>query len=590
LSEGTREAVFEDGLLDLLIAQLELQGNKPASLIDAENLTVAFLGKALVTDTRLVASGLKSRMSMKIWMFCSGITLPEDSAISKLLKAVKIAKDRKAPTFLLTHPNGVSHLTVRVPCLGDKDEAGMKTLTHILRFNMTMLGVKFENLKIIKDQSLGSTCSLPAAIGKAMDSLMASAGTSRGLSADPPFKFKNGFEANLVESLAALRLLNTKRLFIRTKPAKKVAKGPRPPAPIPVTESDLRELILQKLGLKSPTLVVTLSINMLRWTINAMCSTHNRTFPGGYICAAKDRNGVKTNEGLLLRMGYVPKTPSGSSIISVFSTGTQEITKDGVKSIKLCDLDKKSNPNGIDFRSYRTAMVLCCPKLSDSSDDEMIKQLNVNDVDVKSAHTLRAFNEPEMRILCDELARAYGAKISLKVKDTKTKPVHYRAEKNAVVNASANLNFYDSVGNTYKNLDDVPLSIRRFVAKTFNYKLKEKREAPGDPEGPQPPKKQRTVNPSSPRLANSDEEHARELKEVESLIDDSNLKERRALRDLLVEKGTPLPVWLDWQWDLAAACFAGLTVQDRETFLCDPVAAMTPPPASSEEDGGAMTL
>jgi hypothetical protein len=472
VADQIRDSVYEDALLDTLISYSKDENIKSSA--DALLFVHSKLWKWIFKDTKAVASGLAERLSLKLSLFLAGVVLPEDSPIVALLKKSGVTKERTMPIALLTYNNGTPRITIRVPCVGAKDQSAVTNLANLFRLGSLMLGIKKEEVRVHQDASLGSACHLTQAQNKMIDSLVAAIQSSRGLFAGETHKFKNGCEANLIEAMALLRVLQTKSNFMRQKPQKKVISGPRPPALNPVVSNDLRDLIYDKLGFKTNS-VLSYGGLFLKWLINTACSVHCKSFPGSFMFAAKVRNNTKSTEGLLVRMGYVPLAPSGTSLVSVIMTKTKSDEKDP-KPV-LIEANEKEFPEGISFREFRTALVLALPKLSIGDERPMKAQLNTDDINIQTRETLVVYKNPRIAQCVDELARAYGCKLALKIKDSKATARHFVSQRNALINSSANLPLFDARGNEYKTERDVPEQMLRYVAKTFNYKLKEKRPA-----------------------------------------------------------------------------------------------------------------
>jgi hypothetical protein len=337
---------MEDAILDCLIS-VAVDPDKP-KINDAEDAKL-FTRQQLfgpprkegvkqtegwiIENSVAIATGIQTRLAMKLIMFLSGETLKEDSALAGLLKKTVRIRERKLPIGLLSNPNNTPFLTVSIPALGDKDEAGTQSLAHLLQFARCMLGVPLTSLKVRKDNELGSKVMLPTQINKGLDALTLAALSPKGSFAGTRHKFENGFEANLPECIGALRMLNDNSVYLRRKAPPKQSPEKKSPAPGPVTAQDLREAILMLGGFKAPNLQNTYGVQVVKWVFNTMSSTACRNFPGGFKYSVKASNQCKSNQALFSKMGYDMIVPIGAALISVFSTGVRMDKDDPKKEI-----------------------------------------------------------------------------------------------------------------------------------------------------------------------------------------------------------------------------------------------------------------
>jgi hypothetical protein len=113
------------------------------------------------------------------------------------------------------YKDDISSLVITVPDYED-DEDTCKVLVSLIAFAGKIHGCRVENIKILKDFKLGSgKLSISGSNKKLMQDIQASAQNPSGLYAGERYKFQSGFQGNLVDMIAAMRLLNLKSEFIR---------------------------------------------------------------------------------------------------------------------------------------------------------------------------------------------------------------------------------------------------------------------------------------------------------------------------------------------------------------------------------------
>jgi hypothetical protein len=167
--------------------------------------------------------------------------------------------------------------------------------------------------------------------------------------------------------------------------------------------------------------------------------------------------------------------------------------------LEVYKIDKKTAPQGVDYRVFRTAVAFCLPKLDLSSSISMEKQLATCDDAVTNSNVLVAFKQRQE--LVDAVYKAYAAKVAVAAKAAKAKPIHFQMERNKVLscsiqptssNSKLEHEYVDARGSRYSSYGEIPKVYLEFISGQFNYKLnfakRKELDAPTDDRDPKQPK------------------------------------------------------------------------------------------------------
>jgi hypothetical protein len=200
-------------------------------------------------------------------------------------------------------------------------------------------------------------------------------------------------------------------------------------------------------------------------TVLSMCVKPLHTnFPGGWMKAAKDINQVKSQEGLLVRLGYVMKVADTHKLRNVIFTDAP-ILENTPCVLRPFD-DKKDS---LEFSEFRTVVALLLPKIDPSSEEAMDEQIKRDPMKVKSLHTLQAYQGKRQKCVdALNIANAYKVAIDSDRK-SKAKPVHYEAARNHVLNLSHDVPLIDAKGVEYPTFSDIPAPVQKYLRKAYFY-------------------------------------------------------------------------------------------------------------------------
>jgi hypothetical protein len=487
---GVREAIIEDGILDMMICTEDY--HTIGSYLDATSYTQSLFWRWIEKSDALVARDVPRRLAMSLWMFKSGREIPQTDALSKLLKKAVINEERPIPIIVLAHVEGETILTVRCPDVPQDAEVPTKMLAMLINFATTILCVKTENLRLCRDRELGQNVSIPAAVQRQLEMIRLSANLPKGDYPGEVLETSSGVKANLVEMLALMRLLNSKSELIRVRPAKK--GDPQIKA---VTLQDLRVKFNMKMGLESK--VESWALRFIKSTLALLIKSNNKQFPGGWTYAAKSRNNTSSMEGLLHQMGYTFVIPPDYNVMSVLMSRT---TTDPAGDKKIRPLNEKET---LDYSEFRTAVALTLPKISPASTVSMDRQVREDPLDCRRPHVISAFKENKRQKLTNALRTAFAIKTAVESKKaSKATGVHFVHTRNELVNLSHGLSFVDATGVEYTRYNEIPEHVRGFLQKRFHHPIGDKSKRPPSPsemdvEEEQPPAKKAKVSKAVPK-------------------------------------------------------------------------------------------
>jgi hypothetical protein len=347
---------------------------------------------------------------------------------------------------------------------------------------MVALGVLYENIYLVEDSTLGSEIPIPARVQSLLSGMTKAFESSKGFFAGNVIEFENGFKANLIEMIGAMRLLSTYQEQLR-----KAHVGLKKNTS--VSYQELSEAVYRELGVNTSS-ATTYALRFTKGLIQTMCRPISAGhFPGGITHALKERCGASTLEHVAHKMGYTPVVASGHKVLKVMTTLTMG------HGAKMCKLHPLANNEMSDFKTFRSAVALLLPKINPQSDIPMMDQIKVAPLKKHTLQTLRAYKENRMPPVVDALNVAFAVVQTIGSKTSKSSPELYRQARGHLVNMTHEMKLVDALGNEYNDFKEIPQSVRGFLRKAFQFpELKREREE-GEPE--RSAKKPRTRGPKA---------------------------------------------------------------------------------------------
>jgi len=364
-------------------------------------------------------------------------------------------------------------LCIRVPNIDANNTGQMKNLAYLTDITLDICNFKRENLRIMKDPSLGSDLKIPAQINNMLASMKASVHSSTGDYAGNVIQFHQGFKANLVEILAAIKLLRMKQDMLRKINMSKIPDNRKFSH---INQTMLREKFNQMSGIMKPDTGEFLSM-YLKYLFSFLTRYGQKRFPGIWINSLRKRNNVASNEALFAKMGYLVKGINAHKVLSVLFQTVKE-AEDG--TLRLTERFPKNSEDDSTHPEFRAGVITLLPLINPEEEKPLKDQTNRGLLSIESRSTLNFYSENSEMVEAGNLA--YAINRSLKGKNPKAKAAHFQSARNAFINKTANLKFLDYAGNAYSKYSDIPINIREYLQKLLRRKIGSKRSVPEEEE------------------------------------------------------------------------------------------------------------
>jgi hypothetical protein len=458
LPKAAREAFMEDSLTDMFASNIvdnPITSPQEATLYVRTNLPRYVQG-----HTALSISGAVERIAVKLLLFSTGKPAPRDGKLGKLVREVKLADKYKAPLVQLYHVKGSPKLYVRLPGLKDTDTASKAAFESLMTLMHYTTGVKAEDMFFNMDTSLGDSLHFDSTSLKLIDELTSSAALPSG--AFPGEVLKIGdYKCTLPTILASLHFLARKQNFLRKRDPQNKEEVKQ------VTASELRASFNIRTGLSDKS--KSYPAMLLKAALAVSVSSTNRVFPGGWIKSNRELNGVKSDSGLLYKMGYTEKVPFHHKLLSVIHN---EVSINPAGKAHVVNKSGKEN-NSYSFLEFRAGTVFTAPLLNHTLTDGMDTQCKREPLSVKSEVVLDNFSDNKYHKAINSLNRAHALLTTVNKGNAKTKPIHYENARNEFFHLCAKVPIKDGCGGNHHNLSDLPTPIYEYCRKTFRFKKSE---------------------------------------------------------------------------------------------------------------------
>jgi hypothetical protein len=472
LPASIRNSFFEDILLDHCISCKDSE--TVASLDDGKRFVTTAISGQVIMDEDIAIMSTVSRLAIKLVYYNSSKKVPDDTRVAALLRETKKLKIQGAPLIQLVHPSeGKKTLVVTVPMYEFTDETTAKSCAAVFNFCLSIHGLGKDNLLVVTDKDLGEgKLALSKTLLNFMNSMTSSATIPLGYFAGEDVKFPTGYVGNLPCMLASMRLLNSKRDYLR--------KRTRLPTGVsPVAFYNLQEMFNSVSGLKSEE-QKGWPLEITKAALNSCIALNNTGFPGGWVYQNRSKNHVKTDMALVQLLGWIPKSPSKEKLLEVlFNTVDEESTvgEDGKRRVTkrtIVNISKDKRP--MSLPEFRTGVSLLLPYINPASSETVREQIHVDTLSVKSRQTLDSFMDNAMVEAVNILNDAYALRVSCKNPKSKTTPVHYQSARQRLLGESSKLPFVDMTGAKYESLFKIPEKTLKEFLQVFPYKVKPRKD------------------------------------------------------------------------------------------------------------------
>jgi len=473
-----RDSILEDGILDLLLARSE--GETPITdFSKAKEVTDQVLrsGWLNMTDA-VVASGIVSRIAMKLHIVKKGCVVPEDHKLAKALRKVHLdTKKEYVPVTVLSGSRDHKILTVRIPCIGEgpHKEGHENNLAVLLRFAAKSLNLSIDQIRIIPDKELGIHCTMSAKLAVLIEQLSESTNSTEGYFNGEVHEFKSGFKGNLVHILTGIYLLKKFEDHV-CRPVRVLQSDKEIKT---TTSNELMEVFNASTSLKKDKAEVY-SASLMRSIVSLITRGSNEVFPGRWIAATKEINKVKSNEAVLACLGWDLILPSQNKLKSVLLTDC--FRRDDRFVVR--PINETNYPEGTPWAVTRTAVYFSLPFIDTLSNVGLEEQMRHKDLSPMTDSTLRYFKMRHRTTA--SLNKSYGVLSSLRGDKTKAKPQFYEALRNKMIAETANIEFQDKEGRIFSDFKSLPDNVKGYFKKHYLFKPRDKR--PRDEQKPEEPK------------------------------------------------------------------------------------------------------
>jgi hypothetical protein len=459
-------ATIIDALADLYISYNSVYIQVP-SYAELETRVGVYVWTQIEKDHYTVASGVVREVTNIVWTHMNGDNL-NVASITERLRCITVSNTtRKGFKILTKIKSGDGHIvTIRIPDFDYGNVGQADNLIHMFKFIGLMLKVDPSQIKVVKDESLGRDFTLPTAINSLTTNMMASVESASGDYPGAAFVFKGGFKANLVEILAAIRLLRRQGSRLKRRPRLRLRDGKFAES-IVVNQDILKTTFNEKAGLKAAVASSYTGL-LVRAVLAELTKVTNSDFPGRWVSTLKDTNDVTTNSGVLAKLGYVPIVADVHKLINVLNTKViRTLDKTTVTNSVMAAYDF-SKGEEYSYQEFRTAVCVSLPFIAPASQIEMQKQI-IEPMKVDDINILRSFQRDSE--IVDAINLAYAIKQAVLSKSNKTATVtHFYNAREHLLGLTANRSFYDNSGNSYQKYKDIPAHVRGFFEKQYHKK------------------------------------------------------------------------------------------------------------------------
>jgi hypothetical protein len=214
-------------------------------------------------------------------------------------------------------------------------------------------------------------------------------------------------------------------------------------------------------------------------------------------------NEVKSDSGLLFKLGYAEKLPYLHKLSKVLQTGVT-VKPDGSRSIQ----DKSGKEyTEYSFLEFRAGTVLSAPFLDHTRPETMDSQIKKDPLTCKYEKTLVNFSDSKYHKTINSLNKAHALLLTVIKGNSKTKAIHYEIARNEFLHLTAKCPITDGSGGNHENLSDLPVPVYEYCRKTYRFNKKSKRTIEDVDESSmdvdEPSKKGTSTQSSAPAKATS---------------------------------------------------------------------------------------
>jgi len=376
-----------------------------------------------------------------------------------------------------------NHIVVRIPKY-DTNNLGMKeNLGKYLKWASVILGYDASMIRIAQDDTLGGSIALPTRINRFMDKTLACVVSIDAK--DDRHEFPAGLKGNTAELIACIKVMRRYSAFVRK--SSNLKKGVNP-----VSLYELKEVVNMRAGLKEPGLG-RFEHGFIRSVLNECTKVNASHFPGEFIRSVRKTNEVSSNNGLLHKLGYEPKSLNPKKLLHVLLNRpvleTSETVMKGLKDKTLSSVTKdeikvvvkrltlENFKAGGSHQEAKACVVGCLPYINSKSEKPLKNQLSVDPLDLRVKNAIPYYSENAEFVQAVDMA--YATLSSLGKKSSKATAKGYMSLRNGVLHKASSMKMLAD-DKYVSNLSDVSPNVRDYLFKLVFRKTKDKRSPEDD--------------------------------------------------------------------------------------------------------------
>jgi len=465
-----KDARLKDAVLADLLSREEIV-NDPSGIDATKDSILQYIREWVLANTPEQWEDFATDILHKVGLYIKTSTPDKALKFTESIFKRDLVRKEKPLELVVIHDG---HLAVRMPDVPVADEAQQRNLAKVLGISLRILGIKYSNLRILRDAKLGKSVRIIERLDRSI-SLLESALALPADQAGEAYEFECGFKANLPELLAAIKVSRRNSNLVRKISQSKAAS---------VTADLLRKTFNMRFGFEESGADVWV-VNYLKAIFAEATKPYTQLLPGEWIHSLRVRNNVNTDAGIMTKMGYVGISPAHIKVQQVVLTikgkktvhvparqvkGRTNIGKGTNEEVDCLEaVNVKNHEEGIPHRDYRAAVVLLLPLISPKVGKPIKEQLSGDSLTPRSLDALEFYKKNAE--LVDALMRAFNIKVAIDKKSKTARPIHYESARNHLLNVSARAAFMDATGITYQKYTDIPEFIRMYLEKNFYRKI-----------------------------------------------------------------------------------------------------------------------
>jgi len=491
LPENTLKAILKDCLLDICLN--DSRWDDVGSSQDLIQYCSSVVTENIIIDSDLEKISFIRGLAVSLELYYTSKSV---SQTERLVKALEKGAGHNANPDIQHVVISGNKIAVRCPDFENDNLGHIDNLGKYLKWATTILGMTDPEIKFIRDPAVGKGIQLTARVERMMDNTIAAL-TLPPAEAGDRAEFKNGFKANLVELLAATRLLR------RYSGALQKGKAPKGQKLLQVTLEDLKKSVNARAGITEKG-VSDFTIILVKAVFNELTKPNSKRMPGVWIHSLKQTNGVKNNIGVIYKLGYETKVVNAQKALTVvhhdvvlkdnkvpkewkkkvsdketfrfgqFDTEQkkllpelEQLTKDNSEIVKVPELIRSSMSTT--HQEFRLGAFMLLPLIDPKDARSPKDQISIDPLAIRDRNVLGFYSQN--RDVVDALNLAYATMKAVGRKNSKATTLGYLSARGHALQLTANREWMDRTGKKYQGLNEIPKHVAEFLLKLLHRKI-----------------------------------------------------------------------------------------------------------------------